>query len=360
MLFRQLFDKDTSTYTYLLADRETHEAILIDPVAEQADRDLQLIEELGLKLKVVLDTHVHADHVTSGATLRERTGAKLGVSAAGHVASADLQLQDGDTVQVGKVVLEARATPGHTDGCMSFITADQTMVFTGDTLLIRGCGRTDFQQGDASTLYHSVHDKLFSLPDDCKVYPGHDYLGRTSSCIGEEKAYNPRLKLEHDEAAFVAIMDGLKLAKPARIDIAVPANLRSGADELEAPHAAKKAADPFDAVVRTATGVPEVPTGWLSAYGDQVKVVDVRQPEELSADGFVDGIDNVPLATLEKAAEGWNRAEPVLVLCRSGGRSGRAALILEKMGFHQVASMAGGMMQWTAEGRPVSRYARVA
>ena len=359
MLFRQLFDKDTSTYTYLLADPETREAILIDPVAEQLDRDLQFIEELGLTLKVALETHVHADHVTSAAILRERTGAKLGVSAAGAVPTADLQLKDGDTVQVGKVVLEARATPGHTDGCMSFVTADQTMVFTGDTLMIRGCGRTDFQQGSPSTLYHSVHDKLFSLPDACQVYPGHDYKGRTSSTIGEEKAYNPRLKVDNDEATFVEIMHNLKLAKPARIDIAVPANLRSGGDE-DHDVADEKEADPFDAVVRTATGVPEVPTGWLSAYGEQVRVIDVRQPEELLVDGRIDGAENVPLATIEKVAAGWDKAQPTLVFCRAGGRSGRAALILEKMGFHKVASMAGGAMKWSSEGRPMMRDAKVA
>jgi sulfur dioxygenase len=360
MLFRQLFDKDTSTYTYLLADTETHEAILIDPVVEQLDRDLQFIDELGLTLKIALETHVHADHVTSAAILRERTGAKLGVSAAGNVPTADLQLKDGDTIQVGKVVLEARATPGHTDGCMSFVTADQSMVFTGDTLMIRGCGRTDFQQGSPSSLYHSVHDKLFSLPDSCQVYPGHDYKGRTSSTIGEEKAYNPRLKVDNDEATFTTIMENLKLARPARIDIAVPANLRSGAEEGAGAADGEKEADPFDAVVRTATGVPEVPTGWLSAYGDQVRIIDVRQPEELIADGRIEGAVNVPLSTVEKAAADWDKTQPTLVFCRAGGRSGRAALILEKMGFHKVVSMAGGMMKWTEEGRPMLRDAKVA
>jgi sulfur dioxygenase len=228
MLFRQLFDAETCTYTYLLADEETREAVLIDPVREQIDRDLELVGELGLELVHVLETHVHADHVTGAALLRARTGARTVVSRDGGAPCADVLVGDGDVVRFGKHELEVRATPGHTDGCVTYVTADRTMAFTGDALLIRGCGRTDFQQGNARTLYRSVHDKIFTLPDDCAIYPGHDYKGRTRSTVGEEKALNPRLGGGKTEDEFVAIMQDLDLAYPRKMDIAVPANVRCG------------------------------------------------------------------------------------------------------------------------------------
>lgn len=366
MLFRQLLDKQTSTYTYLLADKETKEALLIDPVLEQMPRDLQLLDELGLKLKFVVETHVHADHVTSAARLRERTGALVATSLAGKVETADLHLENGDALTVGKVVLEARSTPGHTASCMSFVTADETMVFTGDTLFIRGCGRTDFQEGDAKTLYRSVHDQIFSLPDEAFIYPGHDYKGRTRSTVGEEKALNPRLKLANSEADFVGIMNGLDLAYPQKIDVALPANLLSGG--VDAPASRPVARDAEDAIddlfaasVRSSTGVPEIDTKWMSAYGDRVRVVDVRQPEELLGDlGAITGAKNVPLAVVGEVAQTWDRAAPLLVFCRSGGRSGRAALILERMGFSHVVSMSGGLMKWVEEGRKTEMPAMVA
>jgi len=224
MLFRQLFDRDTSTYTYLLADQATGEAIIIDPVDTQLERDIQLIRELGLRLSYAFDTHVHADHITSTGALRERLGCTSGVSKHGHVACADLQLAEADQFRFGRHEIRVLETPGHTDGCLSFVC--ESRVITGDALLIRGCGRTDFQQGDAGTLYDSISNKLFTLPADTLVYPGHDYKGMTCTTIGEEKQWNPRMNLARDE--FITFMQQLDLADPKRIHEAVPANLACG------------------------------------------------------------------------------------------------------------------------------------
>ena len=228
MIFRQLFDPETSSYTYLLADHVSREAILIDPVLEQFDRDRMLLEELGLRLKYVLETHVHADHITSSGRLRDALGCQIGVGLAAEVSNADLKLRDGDTVQFGASSVEVVLTPGHTNGCATYLCREAGMVFTGDALLIRGCGRTDFQEGDASVLLRSVREKIFSLPDETFVYPGHDYHGRTVSSVDEEKRFNPRMGLDKSLDEFIQLMEGLKLAYPKRMDIAVPANLLSG------------------------------------------------------------------------------------------------------------------------------------
>lgn len=227
MIFRQLFDPDTATYTYLLGDPDSRAAILIDPVLEQVDRDLALIGELGLELRYAVETHVHADHVTGGGLLRERTGCKTGVARDGGASCADIQLADGDTVEAGGISLKVHATPGHTDGCLTY-TLDDKMAFTGDALLIRGCGRTDFQQGDAGRLYDSIHKVIFSLPDACAIYPGHDYKGRMMSTVGEEKRFNPRLGSGRSREEFISIMQSLNLPTPRRIEEAVPANLACG------------------------------------------------------------------------------------------------------------------------------------
>ncbi|KAF1388275.1 hypothetical protein PFLUV_G00088500 [Perca fluviatilis] len=226
LLFRQLFESESSTYTYLLGDTETKEAILIDPVLETIERDLKLIRELGLDLKVAVNTHCHADHITSTGLMKKRlVGLKSAISKFSG-ASADILLSEGDKIYFGKHYLTARETPGHTDGCMVLVTGDQSMAFTGDALLIRGCGRTDFQQGCAKKLYESVHQKIFTLPDQCLVYPAHDYLGQTVSTVGEERKFNPRLTKSLEE--FENIMSNLNLPKPKKIDIAVPANLVCG------------------------------------------------------------------------------------------------------------------------------------
>lgn len=228
MIFRQLFDPETSTYTYLLADDATREAVLIDPVREQFERDETVIRELDLTLLFTLETHVHADHVTSSGRFRNELGSKIAVAAAAEVKNADVALCDGDALRFGGEQLEVRATPGHTGGCLTYVVTGQGMAFTGDALLIRGCGRTDFQQGDPEMLYRSVHDKILSLPDDTALYPGHDYKGRTVSTVAEEKRFNGRLGSGKSIADFAAIMNGLDLAYPKRIDEAVPANLESG------------------------------------------------------------------------------------------------------------------------------------
>lgn len=228
MLFRQLFDRETCTYSYLLADEDSREAVLIDPVFEQVERDMKLLEELNLKLVAVIETHVHADHITGGGELRARTGAEFCVSVRGGVEGADVSLEDGDLIRFGQHALEARSTPGHTNTCISYYVPTARMIFTGDTLLVRGCGRTDFQEGDSAALYGSVHGQILSLPGDTLIYPGHDYKGRTVTTVAEELAHNPRLGGGKTVEEFTAIMEGLNLADPKKIDVAVPANLRCG------------------------------------------------------------------------------------------------------------------------------------
>ena len=226
MIFRQLFDYETWTYTYLLADSGTMEAVLIDTVKEQLERDLALLKELGLTLKYALETHVHADHVTGAGLLRQRTGCKVGVSAAAKVSCADIQVTDGLELAVGKLRIRAMATPGHTNTCTSYICEGR--VFTGDVLLIRDAGRTDFQEGSNERMYESITKKLFSLPDDTELFPGHDYRGFTSSTIAEEKAFNSKVGGGASFEQFREKMAAMKLGQPKRIHIAVPANLACG------------------------------------------------------------------------------------------------------------------------------------
>ncbi|OBS09519.1 MBL fold metallo-hydrolase [Acidihalobacter prosperus] len=223
-LFRQLFDDDSSTLSYLIADEVSREALIIDPVLGQVARDLALIRECGLTLRHVVETHVHADHVTGAARLREATGASVVVGAAAGVDCADRAIGNGETLQLGGETLIAMATPGHTRGCTSYRWRDR--VFTGDTLLIGGCGRTDFQQGDAGQLYDSLQ-RLLALPGETLVYPAHDYAGRRVSCIDEERRLNSRIA-GRDREAFVALMGGLRLPYPRRIDEALPANEACG------------------------------------------------------------------------------------------------------------------------------------
>ncbi|XDV40832.1 hypothetical protein PO909_009833 [Leuciscus waleckii] len=229
-LFRQLFESESSTYTYLLADTDTREAVLIDPVLETVDRDLQLINQLGLKLIVAVNTHCHADHITGTGLLKKKVfGLKSGISKHSG-ATADILLSEGDRITFGKHCLTVRETPGHTDGCLTYVTGDQRMAFTGDAILIRGCGRTDFQQGCPKRLYESIHKKIFTLPAHCFIYPAHDYKGQTVSTVDEEKKFNPRLTKTLDE--FVNIMNNLNLPKPKKIDISVPANLVCGLHDI--------------------------------------------------------------------------------------------------------------------------------
>lgn len=226
MLFRQLFDHDTYTYTYLVADPQTREAVLVDSVLEQWERDLQLIQELGLTLKYALETHIHADHITAADRLREKTGCLGVVPKGAEVSCADRFLEDGEILRVGSVEIKAIVTLGHTDSHMAYLI-NGTHLLTGDSLFIRGCGRTDFQSGDAGALYDAVINKLFALPDETLVYPGHDYKGQTVSTIGEERAFNPRFKNKtRDE--FISYMANLNLPDPKKMAEAVPANLQCG------------------------------------------------------------------------------------------------------------------------------------
>ncbi len=226
MIFRQLFDYDSWTYTYLLADSSTREAVLIDTVKEKTGRDLALLKELGLTLKYILDTHIHADHITGAADLRKATGAKTGVSAVAAVSCADLALKDGDTLSFGSFSLKVMATPGHTDTCMSFYV--DGMVFTGDTILIRDVGRTDFQQGSNDRMWTSITEKILALPDTTIIYPAHDYNGHHLSTVAEEKKYNMKVGGGKTKAQFVELMAAMKLAQPKKIHVAVPANLKCG------------------------------------------------------------------------------------------------------------------------------------
>lgn len=226
MIFRQLFDYESWTYTYLLADPQTKEAVLIDSVKEQVERDVTLLRELGLRLKYLLETHIHADHVTAAAALRAKTGAQIALNAVAGVKVADIQLKDGDELSLGSYKIRCLTTPGHTNSCMSYYVDGR--VFTGDTLFVRDAGRTDFQEGSAEKMYDSVTRKLFALPDSTRVYPAHDYKGQTMSTIAEEKAHNSKFGGGKSLAQFQELMAAMKLGQPKKIHVAVPANMECG------------------------------------------------------------------------------------------------------------------------------------
>jgi glyoxylase-like metal-dependent hydrolase (beta-lactamase superfamily II) len=351
LIFRPLFDPGSATWSYLLADRAGGEAVLIDPVFEQLRRDETLLRELELKLVWTLETHVHADHVTAGWLLRRRLGSRIALSADSGASGADRLLNHGDRVAFGSRHLVVRATPGHTRGCLSYVLDDESRVFTGDCLLIRGCGRTDFQQGDAAALYRSVHMQLFTLPGACRVYPGHDYNGMGVSSIDEERRFNPRLGGDVGEGDFLGFMRHLNLPHPKKMDAAVPANLRCGRPEgeLQLP------ADPtWASLAFTLAGSWDIAPHALAEVLHRVQVVDVREPEEFGHGlGHIDGARLVPLGQLESRLAELSRERPVVTVCRSGARSARAAALLAKAGFGQVANLRGGLLRWRAEGGAV-------
>jgi sulfur dioxygenase len=233
MGLKQLFDDDSSTYTYLLWDPSTNDAIIVDPVDLQVDRDLKEVESLGLDLVYGVNTHAHADHITGTGILKTKVDGFQSVISAASKAKADIAINHGDKIVFGSRSVSVRATPGHTEGCLSYVADDESFILTGDTMLIQGCGRTDFQGGSAETLYKSVHEQIFSLPDSTIVYPAHDYKGRTSSAVGKEKETNPRLGAGKTMDEFVKIMNDLKLDYPKKIDVAVPANMRCGVPDVE-------------------------------------------------------------------------------------------------------------------------------
>jgi glyoxylase-like metal-dependent hydrolase (beta-lactamase superfamily II)/rhodanese-related sulfurtransferase len=355
VIFRQLFDSRSSTYTYLLADEGSRSAVLIDTVYERFQRDAALLDELGLTLRFTLETHVHADHVTAAWLFRRRLGSRIAVGARAGTTGHDLLLNDGERVPFGARHLTVRATPGHTGGCVSYVLDDESMAFTGDALLIRGAGRTDFQGGDPYRLFDSVHERLFSLPDQAVLYPAHDYAGRTCTSVAEEKAFNPRLGGLRSREDFVGFMSNLNLPHPQQIDLAVPANLTCGQPTDEALSAMATAlASSWAPVNRTYAGVPEVPLTWLFEHRRGVRIIDVREPDEFEGElGHIDGAELLPLGKLRGALATWDTSAATVVVCRSGARSAQGALILEAAGFGRVGNLAGGMIAWRSAGYPV-------
>jgi sulfur dioxygenase len=333
----QLFDTASSTYTYVLFDEHSREALIIDPVDEQIERDLAVLREHGLKLVWAVETHAHADHITSAGKLAELAGAKTAAPEGCGIGTASVQLSDGASLNFGGQQLQALHTPGHTAGSMSFVwrSADAVHAFTGDTLLINGCGRTDFQSGSAAALFHSLTQVLFALPDATVVWPGHDYQCRTHSTIGQEKSSNARVAGK-TQAEFVAIMDALQLPKPKRIDEAVPANLQSGLR-----HDADAA---LDWVVRPQSGYAgdvSAHLAWQWVSGGEAVLVDVRTDAEREWVGFVPGA--VPVAwkqwpgmamnaTFDEQIQSAAGDKSVVLLCRSGVRSIAAAKRATELG----------------------------
>lgn len=340
----QLFDPASSTYTYVLFDQGSREAVIIDPVDEQIDRDLGILREYGLKLVWTLETHAHADHITSAGKLAELAGARTAAPEGCGIGTAAVQLRHGDTLRFGAESLTALHTPGHTAGSMCFVWRDH--VFTGDTLLIHGCGRTDFQSGSARDLYRSLTQVLFALPDATTVWPGHDYQGRSHSTIGQEKTGNPRVAGKTEDE-FVAIMDALNLPRPRRIDEAVPANLTSG---LRHDADGVLLMQPRPAQAAYAGDVsPQLAWHWVQS-GEAV-LVDVRTDAEREWVGFVPGAVNVawkqwpgmvmnPLfdSQIQAAAAGGRK---LVLLCRSGVRSVAAAKRATELGLQAYNILEG-------------------
>ena len=338
----QLFDPASSTYTYLLADPASGEALIIDPVDEQLERDLALLRERGLRLVWSVETHAHADHITSAGLLAEHAGAHTAAPVGCHIGTAATQLAHGDELRFGQERIVALHTPGHTAGSMSYVWRGH--VFTGDTLLINGCGRTDFQSGSAAQLYRSITEVLFALPDDTKVWPAHDYNGRTSSTIGAEKAGNARVAGK-TLAEFVAIMDSLNLPKPKRIDEAVPANQASGRrQDAGAPTDEPRAAQGYAGDV-----APDLAHRWWQA-GDAV-LVDVRSDAEREWVGFIPGAAPVawkqwpgmnPNAGFDDAIRAAvPPGKKAVLLCRSGARSIAAARRATELGIEAYNILEG-------------------
>ncbi|HZT63015.1 MAG TPA: MBL fold metallo-hydrolase [Burkholderiales bacterium] len=354
MFFKQLFDPASSTLTYLIADDTSHHAVLIDPVAEQTERDVRLLREHGLALKYTLETHVHADHVTAAQALKQATGAQTAVCRDCNAQGYDLLLQDGDVILFGNEEILTISTPGHTPGSVCYLWRDR--VFTGDTLLIGGCGRTDFQNGSAEALWHSITEKLFGLDEQTLVYPGHDYKGRRVSSIGEEKRFNARVANKtRDE--FLAVMSQLNLPMPARIHEAVPSNLGAGADQ----DAVERASEQWSALEQrvavqsvSARQLAEI----LRAPGNHL--VDVRTPGEFET-VRIDGAVNVPLDRLDPAGllARIGADAPVYCVCQTGTRSQLAAATLRSAGFTRVVHVDGGTNAWAMAGLPVVRGSAV-
>ncbi len=343
MIFRQLFDSTSSTYTYLLAARRGGEALIIDPVLDKVNRYLQLFDELGVRLVKALDTHVHADHITGLGALRDRTHCITVMGEHSKVDLVSMRVADGDEIDVDGLRLTAMYTPGHTDDSYSFLCHDR--VFTGDTLLIRGTGRTDFQNGDARAQYDSLFNRLLKLPDDTLVYPAHDYKGDTVSTIAEEKAFNPRLQVKSVDE-YVALMNNLHLPNPKMMDVAVPKNLHIGLSqaELEARGCALSAGQ-AKALVDSGKGV----------------FVDLREDRERARHGVIPGALHVPYPLLprELASGGVLHelipatGKQVVFFCAFGERSAMAVDAADRAGLAGSVHLKGGIDAWKKAGGPI-------
>jgi sulfur dioxygenase len=334
MIFHQLFDPASSTYTYILADATSLDAVIIDPVLEQRERDLAVLQAGNLKLQWIIDTHVHADHVTGANALKAATGALTAVGEACRAVGYDRDLHHGDTIAFGCERLDALATPGHTPGSMSFVGRDR--VFTGDTLLIGGCGRADFQNGDAHALYTSITQKLFALPDATIVYPAHDYNGHTASTIGNERAANPRLA-GHSEEDFVALMAALNLPRPKRIDEAVPLNRIGGlVNEHDTPWLSVPV-----------TSVPQ------ALRSDRALLIDLRDAADCEQ-GKAPGAVRVTHDDYPHMAALAAGCDHLYLICRTGKRSMLAARELAARGVRNAVNIAGGMQAWRDAGLPLT------
>jgi glyoxylase-like metal-dependent hydrolase (beta-lactamase superfamily II)/rhodanese-related sulfurtransferase len=348
LIFRQLFDPQSSTYTYLLGDSVSAKAILIDCVFEQSKRDIALLKELELTLIATLDTHVHADHITGAWLMREAWSSDIAVAKTSHASNADRYLVEGDRMAFGQHYLEVLATPGHTDGCLTFVLNDLTMAFTGDAILIRGCGRTDFQQGSSKNLFNSIRNKIFNLPEQCLLYPGHDYRGLTVTSVREEKLFNPRLGGNISENDYAVYMHNLDLPHPKKINQAVPANLMCGKPDTTRV----ETDDPNWATLQFSfAGIWEIEPRVMEELTGAYQLLDVRSQSEFNGPlGRIRNAQLIPLDQLVARSSELDSGIPVILVCRSGARSAQALLLLQKQGFYKIANLAGGMLRWRAEG----------
>ena len=343
MIFRQLFDAVSGTYTYLLASRRGGEALIIDPVLEKVDRYIQLVGELELKLVKAVDTHLHADHVTGLGELRDRTQC---ITIMGEQSKADvvsMRVADGDKVMIEGLSLNVMYTPGHTDDSYSYLMGDR--VFTGDTLLIRGTGRTDFQNGNARAQYDSIFNRLLKLPDETLVFPAHDYKGDTVSTIGEERRYNPRLQVRSIDE-YVELMGNLNLPNPKLMDVVLPANMHVGLhqDELAKQGLSLSAREAIESL-----GRPEI------------LLVDLRENSERSKHGTLSGALHAPYPSIDESLKpgGMLRevaaatGRRVVFFCAFGERSAMAVAAAKEAGLANAAHIAGGIDAWKKAGGPV-------
>ena len=343
MLFRQLFDGVSSTYSYLLASRRGGEALIIDPVLEKVDRYIQLLRELDLRLVKAVDTHLHADHITGLGALRDRTHCITVMSDRSRVDVVSMRVADGDRLLIEGVELEVLYTPGHTDDSCCFRMEDR--VFTGDTLLIRGTGRTDFQNGDARAQYESIFGRLLRLPDETLVYPAHDYKGDTVSTIAEERRYNPRLQVKSVDE-YVDLMHNLKLPNPKMMDVAVPANMKVGLHQEEI-------------VRRDCAWTAAQAIGEVGQPG--VVLIDLRERSERERHGVIPGSLHVPYPALQEdtAPGGMLHAlatatgKRLLFYCAFGERSAMAVQSAQDAGLSSACHLEGGLAAWKAAGGPI-------